>query len=81
MFGEMFHHKFVIYIYMFNKEMIHITLIVFIVEIVEADPEEEGVTLSQLALLDRSPTIADPTNLVQRKMKSRYTLPILRKMS
>ena len=32
-------HKFVIYIYMFNKEMIHITLIVFIVEIVEADSE------------------------------------------
>ena len=74
MFGEKFHHKFVIYIYMFNKEMIHITLIVFIVEIVEADPEEEGVTLSPLANLDRPPTIADPTSLVQRKMISRYKL-------
>ena len=83
MFGEMFHHKFVIYIYMFNKEMIHTTLIIFIVEIVEAVPGEAiGVILSPLAHLDRSPAIADPTSLVgQRKMKSRYTLSILRKMS
>ena len=82
MFGEKFHHKFVIYIYMFNKEMIHTSLIVFIVEIVEAVPGGAiGVTLSPLAHLDRSPTNADPTSLVQRKMKSRYTFPMLRKMS
>ena len=52
--------------------MNHITLIV---EIVEEVPDGViGVTLSPLALLDRSPTIADPTSLVQRKMKSGYYL-------